>query len=112
MKLFKQVHTNLSLLDVIQYIPVYAKFLKKLCTQKYESRTIKRIMLSEDVSIVLLIPSSQKIKDPGALLISCVIGGIIFDRALLNLGANVNLLSILIYEKFRIGELKPTLAIL
>ena len=51
-------------------------------------------------------------KDPCALLISCIIGGITFDRALLDLRASVNLLSNLIYEKFRIGELKPTLAIL
>ena len=53
-------------------------------------------MLSEDVSAVLLNPLSQKMKDPSALLISYVIGGITFDRALLDLGASVNLLPVMI----------------
>ena len=51
-------------------------------------------------------------KDPDALLISCVIGGIIFDWVLLNLGASVNLLPTSVYKKFEIGELKSTLVIL
>ena len=69
-------------------------------------------MLSEDVSAVLLNPLSQKMKDPGAPLISYVIGGITFDRALLDFGASVNLLPTSVYEKFGIGELKPTSVIL
>ena len=35
MKLFKQVYINLSLFNVILYVLTYAKFLKKLCIQKY-----------------------------------------------------------------------------
>ena len=56
MELFEQVHINLLLLDVIQHVLTYAKFVKKLCTQKHESGTTKRIMLSEDVSAVMLNP--------------------------------------------------------
>ena len=69
-------------------------------------------MLFQDVSVVLLNPLSQKIKNPNAPLISYIIGGIIFDRALLDLGAIVNLLPTLIYEKFEIRELKPMSTIL
>ena len=112
MELFKQVHINLPLLDAIQHVLAYAKFLKELCTQKCEPRATKRIVLSEDMSAVLLNKLPQKMKDPGAPLISCVIGGITFDRALLNLGASVNLLPTLINKKFGIGELKPMPVIL
>ena len=87
-------------------------FLRNFCTQKREPRIIKKIMLSEDVSAVLLNLLSQKMKDPDASLISCIVGGITFDRALLDLGASVNLLPTLIYEKFEIGELKSTSVIL
>ena len=111
-KLFKQVHINLPPLDMIQHIPTYAKFLQKLCIQKYESLITKRIMLSEDVSAILLNPLPQKMKNPSVLLISCVIGGITFDGTLLDLGDSMNLLPTSIYEKFEIGELKPTLVIL
>ena len=79
MELFKQVHINLPLLDVIQHVLAYAKFLKKLYTQKHELRTIERIMLSEDISAVLLNPLPEKMKDPDAPLISCVIEGITFN---------------------------------
>ena len=55
MKLFKQVHINIPLLDAIQHVPAYAKFLKDMCTQKREPKTNpKRVLLSEDVSAVLL----------------------------------------------------------
>ena len=51
-------------------------------------------------------------KDPGVPLISCVIGGITFDQALLDLGASMNLLPMSVYEKLGIGKLKPTSVIL
>ena len=51
-------------------------------------------------------------KDPGAPLISCVIGGVTFEKALLDLGASVNLLPTSVYQKFGMGELKSTLVIL
>ena len=54
-------------------------------------------MLSEDVSDVLLNQLPQKMKDPGAPLISCVLGGVTFDKALLDLGASVNLLPTALY---------------
>ena len=69
-------------------------------------------MLSEDVSTVLLNPLPQKMKDLDALLISCVVGGITFDRALLDLGASMNQLPTSIYEKFKIEKLKSTSIIL
>ena len=41
-------------------------------------------------------------------MISCDIGGVTFEWALLDLGASVNLLPTFIYEQFDLGELKPT----
>ena len=72
----------------------------------------QKIRLSEDVSAVLMNHLPRKLQDPGAPLISCDIGDITFDHALLDLGASVNLLPTSIYEQFDIGELKPTPIIL
>ena len=64
MKLFKQVHISIPLLHAIKHVPTYAKFLKELCTQRREAQaTPQRIMLSEDVSAVLLDYLPQKLKD-------------------------------------------------
>ena len=110
MEVFKQVKINLPLLDAIRQVPSYAKFLKDLCTQKRKSRTHvpKKVFLTEQVSSILQHNTPPKFKDPGAPTISCVLGNNFIDRALLDLGASVNLLPYSVYEKLGLGELKPT----
>ena len=103
---------KLPLLDVTQHVLAYTKFLKELYTQEHEPQITKKVVLSKNVNAILLNQLPQKMKDPGAPLISCAIGDITFDQALLDLGASVNLLPTSVYEKFRIGELKPTSTIL
>jgi hypothetical protein len=55
---------------------------------------------------------APKVKDPGAPTISCIIGDHTIDKALLDLGAGVNLLPYSVYEQLGLGELKPTTFIL
>ena len=50
----------------------------------------------------------MKYKDPGSPTISVNIGGTCIDKALLDLGASVNLLSYSVYKQLGLGELKPT----
>ena len=49
-----------------------------------------------------------KYKDPGSPIISVNIGGTCIDKALLDLGASVNLLPYSVYKQLGLGELKPT----
>ena len=50
----------------------------------------------------------MKYKDPGCPTISVDIGGTCVEKALLNLGASVNLLPYSVYKQLCLGELKPT----
>ena len=50
----------------------------------------------------------MKYKDPGSPTISVNIGGTCIDKALLDLGASVNLLPYSMYKQLDLGELKPT----
>ena len=50
----------------------------------------------------------MKCKDPGSPIISVNIGGTCIDKALLDLGASVNLLPYSVYKQLGLGELKPT----
>ena len=50
----------------------------------------------------------MKYKDLGSPTISINIRGICIDKALLDLGASVNLLPYLVYKQLGLGELKPT----
>jgi hypothetical protein len=52
--------------------------------------------------------NALKYKDPGCLTISCFIGEHKIERALLDLGASVNLLSYSVFQSLNLGELKPT----
>ena len=100
----------MPLLDAVKQIPTYAKFLKDLCTQKRKAKSTvsKKVFLTEQVSTILQHHLPTKFKDPRAPTISCVIGNHTIKRALLDLGASVNLLPYSVYKQFGLGELKPT----
>jgi len=89
---FKQVRINIPFLDVIKHVPSYATFFKDLCTVKRKLNVKKKAFLSEQVSAILQNNNALKYKDPGCPTISCFIGEHKIERALLDLGANVNLL--------------------
>ena len=97
MEIFKQVSINIPLLDAIKQVPSYAKFLKDLCTKKRNLHVTKKAFLTEQTSNLLQCKIPPKFKDLGSPTISCVIGNQLFDKALLDLGASVNLLPYSVY---------------
>ncbi|KAL3579616.1 hypothetical protein D5086_017451 [Populus alba] len=105
---FKQVRINIPLLDAIKKVPSYAKFLKDLCTVKRKLNVKKKAFLAEQVSVILQNNNALKYKDPGCPTISCFIGEHKIERALLDLGANVNLLPYSVFQSLNLSELKPT----
>jgi hypothetical protein len=89
-------------------MPAYAKFLKDLVTIKRKTNVPKKAYLTEQVSSILQCKLPIKYKDPGCPTIACMIGESQINRALLDLGASVNLLPYSVYLKLGLGELKPT----
>ncbi|RVW82030.1 Retrovirus-related Pol polyprotein from transposon 17.6 [Vitis vinifera] len=80
LEVLRQVKVNIPLLDMIKQVPTYAKFLKDLCTIKRGLNVNKKAFLTEQV----------------------------VEKALLDLGASVNLLPYSVYKQLGLGELKPT----
>ncbi|RVW31142.1 hypothetical protein CK203_108459 [Vitis vinifera] len=93
---------------MIKQVPSYAKFLKDLCTIKRGLNVNKKAFLTEQVSAIIQCKSPLKYKDPGCPTISVMIGGKVVEKALLDLGASVNLLPYSVYKQLGLGELKPT----
>ncbi|XP_030497513.2 uncharacterized protein LOC115713165 [Cannabis sativa] len=89
-------------------IPAYSKFLKDLYTIKRNTNVPKKAFLTEQVSSIIQYKTHVKYKDPGCPTISCIIGDHIINKALLDLGASVNLLPYSVYKQLGLGELKPT----
>ena len=99
---------NIPLLDMIKQVPTYAKFLKDLCTIKKGLGINKKAFLTEQVSSIIQGKTLLKYKDPESPTILVNIGGTCIDKALLDLGASVNLLPYSMYMQLGLGELKST----
>jgi hypothetical protein len=90
---FKQVRINIPLLNAIKHVVSYVKFFEDLCTVKRKLNVKKKAFLAEQVSAILQNNNALKYKDPGCPTILCFIGEHKIEKALLNIGASVNLLS-------------------
>ena len=107
-EVLRQVKVNIPLLDLINQVPAYAKFLKDLCTIKKGLSIEKKAFLTEHVSAIIQSKYPVKYKDPGSPTIPVNIGGHCIDKSLLDLGASVNLMPYSVYMQLGLGELKPT----
>ena len=107
-EVLRQVKVNIPLLDMIKQVSTYAKILKDLCTVKRGLGIEKKAFLIEQVCPIIQSKTPVKYKDPRSPTISVNIGGTCIDKALLDLGANVNLLPYSVYKQLGLGELKPT----
>ena len=106
-ELLRQVKFNIPLLEMIKQVPTYAKFLKDLCTVKRGLNVDKKAFLTEQVSAIIQCKTLVKYKDPGCPTISINIGGTCVEKALLDLGASVNMLPYSMYKQLGLVELKP-----
>ncbi|RVW85953.1 hypothetical protein CK203_041460 [Vitis vinifera] len=81
LEVLRQVKVNIPLLDMIKQVPTYAKFLKDLCTIKRGLNVNKKAFLTEQV----------------------------VEKALLDLGASVNLLPYSVYKQLGLGEVEANI---
>ena len=93
---------------MIKQVPMYANFLKDLCTAKRGLSIDKKAFLTEQVSAIIQCKTPVKYKDPGCPTISVNIGGTCVEKASFDLGGSVNLLPYSVYKQLGLGELKPT----
>ena len=108
LEVLRQVKVNIPLLDLINQVPAYAKFLKDLCTIKRGLGIEKKAFLTEHVNALIQSKYPVKYKDPGSPTIPVNIGGNCIKKAFLDLGASVNLMPHSVYLQLGLGELKPT----
>ena len=54
-EMFNQVKLNVPLLDSIQQVPTYAKFLKDMCTRKRKTNVPEKVFLATNKSEILLV---------------------------------------------------------
>ncbi|GJU77727.1 DNA-directed DNA polymerase [Tanacetum coccineum] len=104
----KQLHINFPFIEALAQMPKYAKFMKRLQTNKARLEEACKITMNKRCSAVLLNKLPSKEKDPGIFTIPCDIGQLHIDNALAYLGASISLMSYTMYEKLGLGEPKAT----
>jgi len=78
--------------------PFICQILKDMCPKKEKINVPKKIFLTTNISELLSGPIPIKYKDSGCSTLACTIGQTEIRRALLDLGASINLLPFLVYQ--------------
>ncbi|KAL4397122.1 hypothetical protein AHAS_Ahas01G0160300 [Arachis hypogaea] len=105
LQVFKKVEVTIPLLDAIQQIPKYAKFLKDLCTHKDKIGELETLSLGSSISS-LMEPIPKKYGDPGPCLVSCCISGHTFHDCMCDLGACVSIILLSTFVRLNLPPLK------
>ncbi|KAL4383785.1 hypothetical protein GQ457_15G018430 [Hibiscus cannabinus] len=110
--ILKQVHINLPLVEALQQMPNYAKFLKDMVTRKKRIEEFETAAATETCLALVNNKVPAKKTDPGSFTIDCLIGHSYPTKALCDPGASINLMPKSVFQKLGIGEAKPTTVML
>ncbi|XP_019226425.1 PREDICTED: uncharacterized protein LOC109207878 [Nicotiana attenuata] len=106
------VQINIPLVDILQEVPKYAKYIKDIVANKRRLSEFETVALTEECSSRIQGKLPQKLKDPGSFTIQISIGRHAVGRALCDLGANINLMPLSVFRQLGLGEPRPTTVIL
>ncbi|CAL9000968.1 unnamed protein product, partial [Prunus brigantina] len=106
--ILSKVNINLLLLDVVKQIPAYGKFINHLMTHKLNFAPSEEVKLNKNVSAVLQRKLPPKLEDPGSFDIPINIGDKKVGRAMLDLGASINVMPYSVYQELGLEGIKKT----
>ncbi|XP_070050049.1 uncharacterized protein [Nicotiana tomentosiformis] len=104
--MMKSLSINVPLVEALEQMPGYAKFMKNLVTKK-RSMNYETIKITHQVSAILH-SMAPKLEDPGAFTIPCTIGSADFAKTLCDLGVSINLMLYSVFKTLGIGKTRPT----
>ena len=105
--IFKWLQINVPFMEAIEEMPTYAKFMKDLITKKRKFKD-KSVELEAGCSAIIQKSLPHKTKYPGSFSIPVTIGALPVRKALLDLGASINLMSLSMLKWIGDLEVKPT----
>ena len=108
MEVFKKLHINIPFADALEQMPSYVKFMKDILSKERRLSDFKTVNLTKECSVILQRKLPQKLKDRSSFTIPCTIRNFIFERALCDLGASINLMPLPIFKRLGLGEARPT----
>ena len=106
--IFKKLHINISSADSLEKNAKLCEVYEKNLGKKKRLGECETVVLTKECSAILQKKLPPKLKDPGSFNIPCFIGNAIFERALCDIGASINLMPLSIFRKLDLGEARPT----
>lgn len=103
LEILKQLHINIPLIEAIEQMPNYSKFMKDMLTKRRRVGEFATVALTQECSQLVQGKLPPKLKDPGSFTIPCNIGETFCGKALCDLGASINLMPLSIFKKLGIG---------
>ncbi|GJR85885.1 reverse transcriptase domain-containing protein [Tanacetum coccineum] len=105
----KQLHFDISLLGMLySKVKIHINGLKDLLKDNKKLEEFANTPINAECSDILLNKVPEKLKDPGKFLIPCILQDLEVCNSLADSRASINLMPLSIYEKLKIGPLKPT----
>ncbi|GJW59694.1 reverse transcriptase domain-containing protein [Tanacetum coccineum] len=108
LKILKQIHFDISLMDALTQILKFTKVLKDLLKDKEKLEELENTPINAECSAILFNKVPKKLDDPGKFLIPCILQDLEVYNSLADSRASINLMPLSICEKLGIGPLKPT----
>ncbi|XP_070040838.1 uncharacterized protein [Nicotiana tomentosiformis] len=104
--MMKSLSINVPLVEALEQIPGYVKFMKDLVTKK-PSMNCETIKMTPQVNAIVH-SMAPKLEDPSAFTIPCTIGSAEFAKALCDLGESINFMPYSVFKTLGVGQPKPT----
>nr|GEV30530.1 hypothetical protein [Tanacetum cinerariifolium] len=108
LQLFKKIHFNISFSEDLAHMPMFAKMVKDLLTNKEKLLEVANTPVNENCSAMILKKLPEKIEDAGRFLIPCKFHGFESCMALTDLGASINLMQLSVWKTLFLPELSTT----
>ncbi|GJV71888.1 reverse transcriptase domain-containing protein [Tanacetum coccineum] len=112
MKIFRNLHFELSFADALLHMPKFAPMFRKLLNDKDKIIELTKTPVNENCSAVILKKFPEKLGDPGRFLIPCDFPEMSECLALADLGASINLMPLSIWKELSLPALTKTRMIL
>ena len=95
-------------MDALENMLSYVKFMKKILESKKKLEEYGTLTLTKKYSSILQKKLPPKLQDPSSFAIPFSIGNRVSGKALCDLGASINLMSLSMFLRLRLGEPKST----
>ncbi|GJV33895.1 reverse transcriptase domain-containing protein [Tanacetum coccineum] len=111
-KIFRELHFELSFADALLHMPKFASMFKSHLNNKEKFFDLAKTPVNENCLAVILKKLPEKLRDPDKFLTPVDLWRVVEWLALADLGASINLMHFSIWKKLSLPKLTPTQMIL